>query len=137
MHISRNKLYKKGFAFYTALRNKPMGVFTSFDLLKRMLKDFTDNPRLLNELAWLILTQNEYLKVNPEVALRYAQDAVNLMEKRNEHEQLYAAYDTLAEAYFQTGDPGKAVFFEKKAIDLAPQDEKEAFKKRMDRFRAE
>ncbi|MCK4827472.1 hypothetical protein KA005_67710, partial [bacterium] len=135
-HISRDKLYNKGFVFYAALQDKPMGVFTSFDLLKRMLKDFTDNPRLLNELAWLILMEKDYLKVGPEVALRYAQDAVNLMEKRNEHKRLYTVYDTLAEACLQTGDPEKAVFFEKKAIDIAPQDEKEAFRKRMDRFRA-
>lgn len=137
IHISKDKLYNKGFAFYMALQDKPMGVFTSFDLFKRMLEDFADNPRLLNELAWLILTQNEYLKVDPEVALKYAQHAVNLMEKRNERERLYTVYDTLAEAFFQTGDPEKAVFFEKKAIDLAPQDKKEGFKKRMDRFRAE
>ncbi len=78
------------------------------------LADSPHDPELLNNLAWLLLTADDVYYRNPRQALPLAERA---------HELNTSAHikDTLAEAYYQTGDFSKAVVLEQQALDLHPR----------------
>ena len=69
---------------------------------------------LVNNLAWLYVTEESDLR-NPPRALELALKAVAMTEERNA-----AILDTLAEAYFATGNVPKAIETARKATALAP-----------------
>jgi len=71
-----------------------------------------------NELAWVYVTSEDAKRRNPLRALEYATRAVELSEGKDS-----AFLDTLAHAYFQSGDINKSVEIETKAAALAPKDD--------------
>ena len=72
----------------------------------------------LNETAWTLLTVEPKALRNPEAALELSLRG-NEMTKHNDPGQL----DTLALAYFMTGDAEQAARWEQKAIELLPPGE--------------
>lgn len=75
----------------------------------------TADADMLNEVAWTLLTTEPADLRDPKSALDLALRSNNLTSFEN------AGYlDTLALAYFMTGDSSKAVEYEKKAVSLLP-----------------
>ena len=72
-----------------------------------------DEPELLNNLAWLLLTSKDLSLRNPIRALRLARDAATIAPKGY-------VLDTLATAYWANGFLEEAVRLEKQAITEDP-----------------
>jgi Zn-dependent protease with chaperone function len=85
------------------------------------------NPKLLNNLAWLLLTSE-----NPE--LRDPSRALDLA--RLAAMQVPAGYilDTLATAYWANGFISKAIETEKQAISVSPEEEEGYYRRQIQRF---
>ncbi len=83
-----------------------------------------DDAEFLNNYAWYLATED----VDSKKALGLAKKAVELSPK--------AAHiaDTLAEAHFRNGQYDEAVAAQKKAVELARDEQKEEFKKRLQKF---
>lgn len=71
----------------------------------------------MNNYAWVLLTTPHRSLRDPGKALKLASKAVAESGRKEP-----AYLDTLAEAYFQEGKPGKAVRTEEEAIELNPDD---------------
>ncbi len=71
-----------------------------------------------NHIAWICVASKNSKIRNPQKALQYATKAVELTGGQSANE-----LDTLAHAYFLTGDIDKALETEAKAASLAPTDE--------------
>lgn len=72
------------------------------------------NAAAMNNLAFLLATSSDPNLRNPQEALPLAQAAAGANPTAPEH------WDTLARAYFETGQPAKAVEAERKAVELKP-----------------
>jgi TPR repeat protein len=83
----------------------------------------------LNNIAWLCVTADDPKLHNPQKALQYAIRAVQLSGGKEP-----AELDTLAHAYFATGDIDKALEIEGKALALKP--ESELYQKVLAEYRA-
>jgi membrane associated rhomboid family serine protease/Tfp pilus assembly protein PilF len=79
------------------------------------LRLMPDLPEAHNNLAWLYATCDDLKYRNPQAALEHAQKAVQLTDWK-EGESI----DTLAEAYFVSGDFEQAVEVQKKALAIDP-----------------
>lgn len=86
------------------------------------------DPTFANRLAWWELTAKDQQFRNPTDALQLAKSAVAMSEEKEP-----AYLDTLAEAYYATGDPQKAADLERKAIALNPSDI-ESYRKNLDKY---
>jgi tetratricopeptide (TPR) repeat protein len=86
------------------------------------------DPTFANRLAWWELTAKDEQFRNPSDALQLAKTAVTMSEEKEP-----AYLDTLAEAYYATGDPQKAADLERKAIALNPSD-MESYRKNLDKY---
>jgi len=73
-----------------------------------------EDPYMLNELAWALATSPEPACRNGAVAVSAALKACELSNWES-----YNYIDTLAAAYAEVGDWGKAVSFQQKAVELA------------------
>lgn len=82
--------------------------------LERGMAIAPTRPELVNNLAWLYVVDGSDVR-NPPRALELALKAVAMSESRNA-----AILDTLAEAYFATGDVAKAIETARKATALSP-----------------
>jgi tetratricopeptide (TPR) repeat protein len=71
-----------------------------------------ENPRILNNLAWLYATCEDKRILNPKRAVRLAKKALELDNSPH-------ILDTLAESYYTTGNYKKAVETERRALNLA------------------
>jgi tetratricopeptide (TPR) repeat protein len=92
------------------------------------LEQSPDDQQLLNNLAWLWSTAPSPEIRDPQRALEFALRACALgIDSTNQ--------DTLAAAYAVNGDFAKAVETQEKAIELAPDYEKEDFRSRLDLYR--
>ena len=80
-----------------------------------------------NNLGWLYATAKDPRFRDPAQAVECALKAVALTEEKNPHH-----HDTLAEAYFVSGEQGKAVETIRKAIALEPNIK--YFQEQLDRF---
>ena len=80
----------------------------------------------MNNLAWLLLTSEDHSLHDPEKALALAEQAVTIKPAGH-------IYDTLAEAYFVTGDIKKAMDAEQKAIAVDPAGGS-YYKKQLEKF---
>ena len=70
---------------------------------------------MLNNMAWAIVDDEQGLKKpDYKLALKLAQRAVELSKAKDSY-----SVDTLAYAYFKTGDIDKAIEMQTKAVDLA------------------
>jgi tetratricopeptide (TPR) repeat protein len=74
-----------------------------------------ENAILLNNLSWLYATAEDTAVRNPKRAVELGEKAVQLTDGRNA-----ALLDTLAEAYYVSGDKAKAIEHLRKALALAP-----------------
>jgi len=85
-----------------------------------------DDPEVLNNLAWLLLTAEQSRWRDPKRALVLAERAATL----SEHSHIL---DTLAEAYWQNGQVEKAVATEKRALEIAKKN-REYYREQLARF---
>jgi Zn-dependent protease with chaperone function len=74
-----------------------------------------DNPRVLNNLAWLYATCEDESIRNAAMAVTLAKQTVRIEEKSH-------FYDTLAESYYAAGEYKEAIEAERKALALADSD---------------
>lgn len=88
-----------------------------------------DSAILLNNLAWLYVTSDDAAIHNPQKGVQLATKAVELT-----HQRSASLLDTLAEAYFASGDRDKAVEYGRKALALSPT--KEEFKQHLAKYTA-
>jgi uncharacterized Ntn-hydrolase superfamily protein len=94
----------------------------AYDLLMKALKSGVESPEVFNSLAWEFALRKKYPKetvLAANMAHELAPDDPNIM-------------DTVAEAYFAAGDKSKAVYWEKEALKLDP--ENEFFKGQLKKF---
>lgn len=75
---------------------------------------FPDNPKVLNNLAWLLATCPDETIRRPTVALKLAEKAASM-------EESYYILDTLAESYYVNGLYKKAVITGQRALELAEE----------------
>jgi hypothetical protein len=80
---------------------------------KAILDKAGDDARLLNNLAWDLLTEEQYEDQYDELALRISQRSNELTDHG-----VWQYVDTLALAKFKTGDAAAAIELEKKALSL-------------------
>ena len=100
--------------------------------LSTSLRFDPDDIPTMNSLAWLLATcQN--------ADLRDGQRAIELAEiaaRKTNHERA-SLLDTLAAAYAETGDFAKAVRWQKRAIELAPENQRNALRQRLESYQAD
>jgi thiol-disulfide isomerase/thioredoxin len=75
-----------------------------------------DEASQLNALAWNLVTRVPHESQNHEQALRIAQRAYELTDGRDA-----SILDTLARVHYEAGDLQQAVDWQRKAVDLAPE----------------
>jgi Zn-dependent protease with chaperone function len=85
-----------------------------------------DNPEVLNNLAWLLLTAEQGRWRDPKRALVLAERAATLSERSH-------ILDTLAEAYWQNGQAEKAVATERRALEIATNN-REYYREQISKF---
>lgn len=79
-----------------------------------MQGQFKDNAEAMNGIAWIILTETPKANRNEELALRAALRANELTKNENP-----SVLDTLAKAYFESGDVEKALRHQERAVEEA------------------
>ena len=126
--INRNKndlsfLINASYFLWTKLKNYNFAL----RLMKKALKLYPNNERLLNNLAYFYATVKEKSLRNPVLALRYAKRAVKLSLGLNA-----AFLDTLASAYFSLNNKSKAIEIQRRVIDMNPADP--TFRKTLKKF---
>ena len=126
--LSSERLYQAGITMSLEL-TKSKKPDISYDLLKSMEKDFIDSGRMMNEIAWHILSHRKYFFDSVENAKKYALKAVSIMETKKDP-WLDLAYDTLAEACYQLKEYSKMRKYENLTIQAAPIERKKNYKPR-------
>jgi tetratricopeptide (TPR) repeat protein len=82
--------------------------------LREIAGNAPDSPRMLDELAWLLATYPDSQSRDGTEAVRLAEHACDLTERR-----IPALLDTLAAAYAETGDFPRAISVAEEALNLA------------------
>ena len=85
------------------------------------------DPEVLNAVAWCLATAKDPQLKNPARALRLAHRAVSLAPRPH-------IWDTLAEAYFASGDPRRAVAAARAALAAGPRQRREYYQAQLKRF---
>jgi thiol-disulfide isomerase/thioredoxin len=88
-----------------------------------------DDPEQLNEMSWTILTEENIERRDYKLAMKMAQRGVELTNGENA-----AILDTLARAYFDTGEIAKAVQYQRQAVEKADDEIKEELKQTLERY---
>lgn len=102
------------------------------DLAKKVEALELKNPELLNQIAWTILTEEAVKNRDTKLALNLAKRANDLSGGKEP-----AILDTYARALFDNGQAAEAVTQEKKALELAEDEEMKAeFKKSLEKYEA-
>jgi len=83
---------------------------------RKVLQEEPDNPRVLNDAAWLLATSPEGSLRNGKEAVELARHAVQVTSAKEP-----SVLGTLAAAYGETGEFDKAIEVEQQARDLAKQ----------------
>jgi tetratricopeptide (TPR) repeat protein len=126
--IEAGKLYNEGIEFVRDLTQSGNS-YQAYELLIEMKNDYANSGRLMNEIAWHILTHPQSVFESAETAKQYALKAVKFMEQ-DQDPLLDASYDTLAEAYFQLEQYDKMKHYERLASKVAPAERKKLHKAR-------
>ncbi|MCB2193825.1 MAG: M48 family metalloprotease [Deltaproteobacteria bacterium] len=87
------------------------------------------DPEVLNSLAWFWATARDE-------SLRRPRQAVNLAQKAVALAPMPHIWDTLAEAYYAAGDPGKAVAAARAALAAKPSERLGYYQAQLERFLA-
>ena len=82
--------------------------------LREIAANAPDSPRMLDELAWLLATYPDSKSRDGTEAVRLAERACDLTERR-----ILALLDTLAAAYAETGDFPRAISVAEEALNRA------------------
>ena len=98
---------------------------------KKALELVPDNVGVMNNLAWLLATCPEDQSRDGKEAVRLAEAAARLSEHKNA-----LVLGTLAASHAEAGNFKDAVIWQKKAVELAPQDQRADFSKRLDLYEA-
>ena len=85
------------------------------------------DPEVLNALAWALATAKDQGLRSPGEALRLAHQAVSLAPQAH-------IWDTLAEAYFVNGQPGRALAAARAALAAGPRERPEYYQRQLERF---
>jgi tetratricopeptide (TPR) repeat protein len=91
------------------------------ELAKELAALKTTNAEILNGIAWTILTDEDIKQRDTKLALDLARRAVEATEGKSA-----GTLDTYARALFETGDKAGAIAQQKKALELAEDDEEKA-----------
>ena len=75
------------------------------------------NPALLNQIAWHVLTGDDVVRRDVPLATRLAQKAVELTAEKDG-----SILDTYARALFDAGQTADAIALQEKAVAAAPDD---------------
>ena len=104
-------LYVRQLSFMTRLRdfNDPVGAYEDG---RALIKEVWDDSRMLNDLAWSVLTDEQVERVDLDFVGTAAQRANELTEYRD---PIYLS--TLARLCYERGDLGCAVKWSRKAVD--------------------
>ena len=94
---------------------------------EKALQQQPDSSKILNNLAWLLVTCDDQSLRNPARALEYARRAA-------ETEPAPHILDTLAESYYANGDIDQAIETEQEALQLLP-DNRDYYEKQLDKFK--
>jgi len=84
---------------------------------RQVVEDSADNPALLNQFAWAILTNKRVTSRDLPLALAAAQRAYESAEGKDP-----GIADTCARALFDNGKVAEAIKMQQKAIDLCKDD---------------
>jgi hypothetical protein len=98
---------------------------------EKLFAELRDDAKVLNNLAWELLTESSYQNQFNELALKLAERANELAEFGN-----WTFLDTLALATFKAGRTEEAVQLQKKAIQLSKGQAAEELKGRLSQFEA-
>ena len=98
---------------------------------REALQSSPDDPKALNNLAWMLATCPLDGIRNGREALSLAQRAANLTGHKNA-----LTLDTLSAAYAETGDFENAVHWQETAVECAPPQQKEPLRRRLDLYKA-
>jgi thiol-disulfide isomerase/thioredoxin len=91
---------------------------------------YKDEVQALNQLAWIIVDPQQS-RTSPDLELAHnAAEAANTLAKGEDAGVL----DTLARVVFLQGDVAKAVEIQQKAVDKAPENQKDEFAKRLQEY---
>ena len=123
-------------AFWVLLRRAIVSMYLeneaeAISLYKQLLELSPDHALSLNNLAWMYLTAQDRSLRNTTEALKLAERAVSEADTIDH-------IDTLAEAYFQSGNPAKAIKTLRKGARSAhyPKSRERYLKLQYERFRA-
>lgn len=100
----------------------------AYKLAAKIAEDKKDEPQVLNELAWTILTAPGLEKRDIGLAMKMAERAVEVTKGEDA-----ALLDTLARAHFEAGRE-KAIEFQKKALKQADDETKDVFQAALDAY---
>lgn len=88
-------------------------------------------PQFLNSIAWNIATNKKFKKPDYKLAIKAATQACEKTEWKDD-----TIIDTLAEAYFRSGNKAKAIEMEQKAIAICKDDaQKKEYEASLKRFK--
>ena len=99
----------------------------TIDAYQKSIKFKPDNPRALNNLAWLYATCDDIRFRDPKKAIELAQRAAELQKAPH-------ILDTLAESYYINGKYEEAVYAEKLALELVKKN-RLYYEKQLKKFR--
>ncbi len=101
---------------------------------EKSLKIKFEQPQVLNNLAWLLLTCKDKKFRNKEAALKYSQIAWNLVKDENKISIYMFILDTLAESYYQNGLFDQAFRASKKARNFTKEN-KEYYERQYEKMK--
>lgn len=81
-----------------------------------LAEKFTDDARMLEQIAWMLATAPDVKGIDFDLALKLASRASELTEDKNA-----SIMDTIARVYYASGKPDEALTYQKKAVELEPQ----------------
>jgi len=100
------------------------------DLSEKLLNDAKDNPMVLNQWAWMILTEEWIKNRDLGLAMKVAKAAYDASGGKDP-----AIVDTYARALFDTGKKQEAIEYQKKAIEMCTDDQLKAdLRKTLERY---
>ena len=85
-------------------------------LADELAQQFQDDPMLLNEIAWSLVSSVPPEQQNTEIAMRIAKQASSLRGDQDP-----STLDTVARIYYQQGNLEEAIAWQKKAVEFAPE----------------
>jgi tetratricopeptide (TPR) repeat protein len=99
-------------------------------LAPTVLDELKDEPDLLNQLAWMILTNKSIKYRDLKFALEVAKEALDVSQEQDAN-----IVDTYARALWDNGQRQEAITWQQKAVQLAPNDAvRKGFQKTLEQY---